>query len=197
MAKSESVLNKYRFENNVLYDQSTGEVIDKKEIRKAYQAELASIMLENELELSDIGEHLGLRLVQDRRGKQFHVINVKEGFHFVKVFKVALREVLAANKLSKAAKSAYLDFEAYTNFPTNTVIVNGETPTTEQLCELLELKKTRLYDVLKELETADLILRKKINGQLVIYLNPFIYCCGLVDNATLELFETSPYNPIR
>jgi hypothetical protein len=197
MAKGESLLNKYRFENEVLYDQSTGEVIDKKEIKKAYQAELARIMLENELELNEIGEHIGLRIVSDRRGKQSHVLNVKEGFHFVKVFKVALREVLSNNNLSKAAKSAYLDFEAYTSFPSNTIIVNGETPDTERLCKLLDLKKTRLYDVLKELETAELIQRKKINGQLVIYINPYIYCCGLVDNETLELFKHSRYNPIQ
>jgi hypothetical protein len=197
MAKGDSLLNKYRFENEVLYDQSTGEVIDKKEIKKAYQAELARIMLENELELNEIGEHIGLRIVSDRRGKQSHVLNVKEGFHFVKVFKVALREVLSNNNLSKAAKSAYLDFEAYTSFPSNTIIVNGETPDTERLCKLLDLKKTRLYDVLKELETAELIQRKKINGQLVIYINPYIYCCGLVDNETLELFKHSRYNPIQ
>jgi hypothetical protein len=197
MAKGDSLLNKYRFENEVLYDQSTGEVIDKKEIKKAYQAELARIMLENEMELNEIGEHIGLRIVSDRRGKQSHVLNVKEGFHFVKVFKVALREVLSNNNLSKAAKSAYLDFEAYTSFPSNTIIVNGETPDTERLCKLLDLKKTRLYDVLKELETAELIQRKKINGQLVIYINPYIYCCGLVDNETLELFKHSRYNPIQ
>jgi hypothetical protein len=197
MSKGESLLNKYRIENGVLYDQSTGEVIDKKEIKKAHQAELARCMLENELELNEIGENLGLRVVSDKRGKTHHVLNVKEGFHFVKVFKVALREVLSTHKLSKAAKSAYLDFEAYTSFPSNTVVVNGETPDTEKLCNLLDLKKTRLYDVLKELETAELIQRKKINGQLVIYINPFIYCCGLVDSETLKLFETSTYNPVQ
>ncbi|MEH7116066.1 hypothetical protein V7128_01405 [Neobacillus vireti] len=195
MSKGESVLNKYRIENGVLYDQFTGEVIDRKEIKKAYQAELANFMLESELDLNEIGERLDLRVVSDKRGKTHHVINVKEGFHFVKVFKVALREVLSTNSLSKAAKSAYLDFQAYTSFPNNTVIVDGETPDTEKLCDLLDLKKTRLYDVLKELETADLILRKKINGQLVIYINPFIYNCGLVDQSTLELFESSQYNP--
>jgi hypothetical protein len=190
--------NKYQIDKNgVLYDADTGEVINKKEIKKAYQAELAKQLLENELELNEINEHMGLRLVQDKRGSDYHVLNVKEGFHFVKVFKVALREVLSVNKLSKAAKSAYLDFEAHTNFPTNTVIVNGETPSTEVLCELLELKKSRLYDVLKELETADLVKRKKINGQLVIYINPYIYCCGLVDHDTLEIFKDSSYNPIN
>jgi hypothetical protein len=190
--------NKYEIDKNgVLYDTDTGEVINKKEIKKAYQAELARQLLEHEMELNEINEHMGLRLVQDKRGNDFHVLNVKEGFHFVKVFKVALREVLSVSKLSKAAKSAYLDFEAYTNFPTNTVIVNGETPSTEVLCELLELKKSRLYDVLKELETADLVKRKKINGQLVIYINPYIYCCGLVDHDTLEIFKDSSYNPIN
>lgn len=194
---SEVMQNKYRIENGKLIDSSTGEIISKKEIKKAYQAEVALSLLENEKELNEVGESLGLRLVQDRRGNDHQVLNVKEGYHFVKVFKVALRDVLSVNKLSKAAKSAYLDFEAYTHFPTNTIIVDGETPDTEKLCELLELKKTRLYDVLKELETAELIKRKKINGQLVIYINPYIYCCGLVDHDTLELFKTSTYNPIK
>jgi hypothetical protein len=183
MSKVESVLNKYRIENDVMYDQCTGEVINRKEIKKAYQAELSRVMLESELDLNEIGESLNLRVVNDKRGKTHQVINVKEGFHFVKVFKVALREVLSTNNLSKAAKSAYLDFQAYTSFPNNTVIIDGETPDTEKLCTLLDLKKTRLYDVLKELETAELILRKKINGQLVIYINPFIYNCGLVDQS--------------
>jgi hypothetical protein len=187
---------KYRIdENGVLYDVTTGEVINTKELRKAYQANVALKLVKNELELSEINEHLGLRLVADKRGQEFHVLNVKEGFHFVKVFKVALREVLTTNDLSKASKSAYLDFEAYTNFPSNTVSINGGTPSIETLCKALDLKKTRLYEVLKELETADLIRRKKINGQLVIYINPYIYCCGLVDYETIEIFEDSMYNP--
>lgn len=197
MTNKGELLKKYIIENGQIIEIETGEIVKKKEIKKALQAELAEHMLDNDIELQKLGESLGLRIVPDKRGAKFSVLNVKEDYEFVKVFKVALREALSTNTLSKAAKSAFLDFQTQTNFPTNTIVRNGQTPSTEQLCEWLDLKKSSLYNVLKELEDCEFILRKKINGQTVIYINPFIYCCGLVDHETIKLFEFSQYNPYR
>jgi hypothetical protein len=197
ITKGEMMQAKYSIEEGQMVDTYTGEIINTDEVKKAYQNDLLMKFLSSESNLQDIGETLGLRLVQDKKGNDHHVLNVKEGYHFVKVFKVALREVFSVHKVSKAAKATYLDFQTVTQFPTNSVVIDGESPTLDKLCEFLDLKKTRLYEILKELESADLIMRKKMNGQLVIYINPYIYCCGLVDYETLILFKDSQYNPFN
>lgn len=182
-------------EDGKVVDSTTGEVMNKKEIKKILRDDVSDYALENEIEMQKLGETLGLQIVTDKRGSKHSVLKVKGDYEFVKVFKVALREALSTNTLSKSAKSAFLDFQSQTSFPTNTIIRNGQTPTTEQLCEWLDLKKSSLYNVLKELEDCEFIRRMKINGQSVIYVNPFIFCCGLVDYQTIELFEFSKYNP--
>lgn len=182
-------------DNGKIVDTTTGEIVSKKDVKKLLQNEVADYMLENELEMQKLGETLGLQIVTDKRGAKYSVLKVKGDYEFVKVFKVALREALSDSGLSKVAKATFLDFQSQTSFPTNTIIRNGTTPNTEQLCEWLDLKKSSLYNVLKELEECEFIRRVKVNGQTVIYINPFVYCCGLVDQFTVTLFESSKYNP--
>lgn len=74
-------------------------------------------------------------------------------------------------------------------------MIDGECPSIEKLCEVFDVKKTKLYETLKELEQYEIIKRKKINGKLVIYINPFLHSTGLVHEDTYKMFKDSGYNP--
>lgn len=178
-----------------IIDIETGEVVDKNKLKRMYQQEAYDAFVEINNELLDIGEKLELRIVRDKRGVEYNSINVKEGFHFVKVFKVDVRYTLEKCDLSFYARGYLYSCLAYINFPTNTLIINGETPTNEVICENFKMSKGKLYQVYKELEDLTIIKRKKVNGQWITYINPFLHSIGLVDIETYNLFKDSIFNP--
>lgn len=189
--------NKYGLYDSQIYDIETGQIVDKEEIKKALQQDVYDKFINNYQDTVDLGIDLDLKLVKDKKGNTHQAVNVKEKFHFVKVFKVDVRDILQSCDISIFSRGFLYTSLAYLNFPTNTLIIDGETPSNEVICEKFGLGKTKLYEVYKELEKADVIKRKKINGQPIIYFNPFLHSCGLVDKDTYKLFEDSLYNPIK
>lgn len=192
---SEEGIYNYTFENGNIVQVSTGEIVDLKEIKSAFEKNLCDEFIKTHQTALKAGIELNIRLVKDKRGQQYFTTNVKENFHFVKVFKVDVRDALETHNLSIFARGFLYTCLAYLHFPSNTLNINGQSPTNELLCEKLNVGKTKLYEIYKELEKYEIIKRKKINGQMVIYLNPFLHSCGLVDIETYNLFETSVYNP--
>jgi hypothetical protein len=182
-------------ENGQVCNMITGEIVSEKQATKELNKEIHDKYIEVASNAAQIGAKVDYYIAKDKRGKQYSSEKVKEEYEFVKVFTVSKREIKKSNNLSKIAKAAYFDLESEISFPTNTIIIDGDTPSIEQLCEFLDLKKSKLYEVLKELENAELIKRKKINGQLVIYINPFLYNRGYVDIHTIEIFKNSKFNP--
>jgi hypothetical protein len=198
MENNNEEINNYVYnDDGQLIDITTAEIINKKNIVKAYQKHILNEVEKVNSELIDIGENIGIRIVKDRRGNEYHSYNVKEGFHFVKVFKVDVRDMLESSKMSIISRGFIYSCIAYLHFPTNTIIFNGETPTNEMICEKFMIGKTKLYEVYKELEKYEVIKRKKINGQTVIFMNPFLHSSGLVDVETYNLFKDSVYNPVK
>jgi hypothetical protein len=184
-------------EDNQLIDIETGEIINTKDISKAHEKYLYEQFINSAAELNSIGESIKVRIVKDRKGNVYHSYNVKEGYHFVKVFKVDVRDMLETSKMSIIARGFIYSCLAYIHFPTNTIVFNGETPTNEKICEKFGIGKTKLFEVYKELEKLEVIKRKKFNGQTSIYINPFLHSSGLVDTETYELFKDSVYNPVK
>lgn len=198
MENIEEVQNRYIYnEDGQLIDVDTGEIINKKGLIKAHENYLYEQFSKVNSELIDIGENLNIRIVKDRRGNEYHSYNVKEGFHFVKIFKVDVRDMLERSKMSIISRGFIYSCLAYIHFPTNTLIFEGQTPTNEQICEKFMVGKTKLYEVFKELEKLEVIKRKKVNGQTVIFINPFLHSSGLVDVETYNLFKNSVYNPTK
>lgn len=115
----------------------------------------------------------------------------------MKMFIVDIRDLLESYDLSVYARSFILTCMAYLNFPTNSLIIDGQTPNNDQMMDKFKMGKTKLINVYKELENCDVIKRKKVNGQLVIYLNPFLHCRGYVDIETFRMFKDSEFNPKR
>lgn len=192
------LLNKYAYnEDGQLYDVETGEIISTNKIKKALEDHLHNEFEKAYYKSTEVGKKLGLVLSKDKRGNNYQTMKVKEEYEFVKVFTVSKRELKKSNNLSKISKAAWFDLEEEIHFPTNTIVIGGKTPSMEDLCEFLDLKKSKLYEVLKELESADLIKREKINGQIVIYVNPYLFNRGFVDYDTIQMFKDSSYNPVN
>ncbi|MDD4358877.1 MAG: hypothetical protein PHY30_03635 [Candidatus Pacebacteria bacterium] len=187
----------YKFEDNRLIDTTTGEVIPISKIEKTITKNIIETFQEKQKTLNELGIDNKLRLIRAKTGQEFWCTEIKQGYTFNKVFRVEVRNMFKANKLSIYAKGFIANMEPFLYFPTNTIVIDGKNPDMNKLCEMLEVKQAKMYRVLKELEDNEIIKRVKINGNMIIFFNPFLYSCGgIVDLETYKLFEKSIYNPI-
>jgi hypothetical protein len=187
--------NRYQNYDGQIVDLKTGEIVDLEQIKQAIEISLYDKYIESAQTLIELNQDVNFRLVTAKNGESYSCVNVKEGYHFVKVFKVDVRRMLETFKPSHYARSFIYTFLSYVHFPTNSIVIDGECPSIEKLCEVFDVKKTKLYETLKELEQYEIIKRKKINGKLVIYINPFLHSTGLVHEDTYKMFKDSGYNP--
>lgn len=195
--KGEVLENELIYVEGKIVDPSTGQIFNAEEIKKAIDIDTLKTYKDNNLKLIELGLNSDFRVIKDKRGNEYQSTNVKEGFHFVKVFKVDVRNMLEHSQMSIISRGFIYSCLAYLHFPTNTLVIDGKSPTNELLCEKFMIGKTKLYEVYKELEKLEVIKREKINGQMVIYINPFLHSCGLIDTETYKLFKDSLYNPIN
>ena len=187
--------NYYIDESNQLIDMTTGEIVDREKIKRAYENKITEDRNEYAKELSKMGIVFDISIIK-YRGVEYPVVTIKKDYSFRKVFVVDVREVI--KELSKNAKVFIATFEPYIYFPHNTIVVDNKHPTIPEMCEMLDLKKSAVYNVLKELENHGVIKKINLNGEIVIYFNPFLYCGGgVVHKDTYKLFEDSIYNPLN
>jgi glutathionyl-hydroquinone reductase len=113
----------------------------------------------------------------------------------MKVFRVAVRDLMENGNLSKNAKSFIACMQPYIYFPCNYIVYKCGNPDTKELTKMFDMGKTTLFETLKELEDKGVIKRIKRGGQMIIYVNPFLYSAGgLVEKDTYELFKDSIYS---
>lgn len=188
----------YKTDEGQIVDTSTGEIVDVDEIEKAISKNVIDNFTKANRDLHKLGLDTNLRIIRARDGQLYPCAKIKERYVFNKVFRVEVRNMLDSSNLSIYALAFITKFEPHLYFPTNSVVINGKRPTIEQMWEMLGVKKTKMYEILKELEKHDVIKRIDLNGFPVIYFNPFLYSCGgLVDRDTYNYFEDSIYNPIN
>lgn len=178
-------------------DVDTGEIIDDKQIIKA----VAFKRNENFISATNTMIELGYKDV-DRivkyKGVEYPCVTIKEKYTYGKVFRVALREIMKDGKLSLNARAFIATFEPYISFPYNSIIVNAQYPSQQEIEDMLGLKRASVYNILKELEMYNIIKRVKANNKSVIYFNPFLYASGgIIHSDTYKLFENSVFNPIN
>ena len=100
------------------------------------------------------------------------------------------------NKLSIHARATIATLEGLIVFPSNCVIIDGNIPTYKCLQDIVGIGKSKMYDVLNELEYNEIIKRQKESGRIAIYFNPFLYSSGkVVTKTTHDMFIDSIYNP--
>jgi len=176
-------------------EDSTGEVLDTQLVHKLKFDNLVFETNELNKEKRAFGSKETYRVIQIN-GEQHNCVNIKQDYTFGKVFRVALKELMESKVLGKNSKMIIATLEPYLAFPKNYVLVKSKVPTIKELEEMVELKRTALYESLKELEDNDVIHRVKIGKQIIIYFNPFLYCSGVaISNDTYEMFKYSKYNP--
>jgi hypothetical protein len=189
--------DKYGKHGEQFYDVITGEVIELDELAKAINKGMVDSYIESASHLLSLGMKIPLRLVRAKNGEKYSIINIKENFHFTKLFRTDVRYMLETFKLSVYGRAFLYSLLPYLYFPTNSVIVDGKQPDLDGLIKLTGIGKSKIYEVFNELEGLNIIKKEKIGTRFVIYLNPFLHSCGLVDKDTYKIFEDSIFNPLN
>lgn len=187
---------KYGINGNTVFDISTGEVIDKQEIKRVIERNATEAFNNSLNELNELDLESQLVIVK-YRNKEYQCVDVKRDFEFNKEFRVELREIMLSKELSKNARCFIGTLSPFVSFPSNAIHINYKNPTYEDLMEILGMSKPTLTSTLKELEKNEIIKRIKRDGQLIIYFNCFLFCGGYcVEKDTYQLFQKSIYNPL-
>jgi len=189
------ITNLRQMEENQFIDMTSGEMYNKSELIKLLQEGQKNKFKDTNEILIALGE-LPSNLVINSR--EYEVVSIKKSYQFNKIFRVEVREIMLRkeNKLSLYARATVATLECFISFPSNCVTINGAIPSRETLCELVGVGKSKMYEILNELEHNEIIKRQKENGGTVIYFNPFLYCSGkVVSKTTYDMFKDSMYKP--
>lgn len=173
----------------------TGEIIKFEDIKKAKQEQVLDSYKNMVDNLSALGMNTDYKIIEFRK-KKYSIVNIKSDFEFNKEFRVELRDIMKNNFLTKNARCFLGTITPFISFPTNSVIIDGRNPSIDELKEIMDMGTNVIYKTLKELEDAKIIQRVNVNTNLIIYVNPFLYCGGYcVEIDTYEIFKDTGYNP--
>jgi Fic family protein len=188
---------KYGINGNTVYDKLTGSVIDLEEVKKAKERNAIETFHESMEELRELGLNPELVVIK-YRNREYTCVDIKREFEFNKEFRVELREIMLSKELSKNARCFIGTLSPFVSFPSNAIHIKYKNPTFDELMDILDMSKNTLSATFKELEENDIIKKIKVNGDMVIFFNPFLFCGGYcVEKSTFDLFENSIYNPVK
>ena len=110
------------------------------------------------------------------------------GDSFIIIEKNKIQEVFDM-KMTKNEKLTYLILCRLVDYPSNSVMVNGEIPTVKELEPLIELTEKSILSALKTLEEKNVLKRIQSGHKKLIILNPEYCTSGRdLDMSTYELF---------
>lgn len=171
-----------------------GQQLDKKELEKMFSSQLYMISKEEITHANSMGLSVEL-IVQKYKNSTYNCIKIKPNAEFGKVFRVNAKELALKSNMSEKCWAFISKTEPFIAFPTNSIVMNGSTPTLEELGKFMGYGQSKLYETLKELEFNEVIKRVKVKGNTIIYYNPFLYCSGkVVLTEVYNYFESSDYN---
>lgn len=190
-------MGNYGTNGSTVYDATDGVVIDLKEIKRVKEENAVKTFNDSLKELNELGISSSLIVVR-HRNREYQCVEIKREFEFNKDFRVELRDLMLSKELSKNARCFIGTMTPFISFPSNAIHIKYKNPTFEELMDIMDMSKPTLNNTLNELENQDIIRKIKINGQLVIYFNCFLYVGGYcVEKSTYDLFKNSIYNPIQ
>lgn len=173
----------------------TGEIIKFEDIKKAKQKQILKSYKNMVDDLSTLGLDTDYQILEFRK-KKYDVVNIKSNFQFNKEFRIELRDIMKSKVLSKNARCFLGTVTPFISFPTNSIIIDGINPNIEDLKHILSMGTNVTYSTLRELEDVGIIKRVNVNTNLIIYINPFLYCGGYcVERDTYEMFKDTGFNP--
>ena len=173
----------------------TGEIIKFEDIKKAKQDHILESYKNMVDDLSTLGLNTDYQIIEFRK-KEYSVVNIKSDFQFNKEFRMELRDIMRSKLLSKNARCFLGTITPFITFPSNSIIIDGKNPSIDELKDILDMGTNVIYSTLKELEEVRIIKRINVNTNLIIYINPFLYCGGYcVEADTYEMFKDTGFNP--
>lgn len=178
-----------------IVDARTGQIVDEDELLELYAKNIKENYVDSASKILSFGVEIPYRLQKTRSGEKVNVVNVKENYHFAKVYRTDVIDAMNKFELNVWEKGFLFTFLPYLHFPSNSIVVDGKHPDIPELCKMTGVGKSKLYEILSSLESNNIIVREKLLGELVIFFNPFLTSCGLVSLDTYKLFENSIYNP--
>lgn len=190
-------MSEYKINGSTVFDISDGTVIDLNEVRRAKEKEAINTFNNSLGELDKLGISSNLTIV-NHRNVEYRCVEIKRDFEFNKNFRVEVRDLMLDNELTKNARCFIGTITPFISFPSNAIHVRYKNPTYKQLLKIMDMSLPTLTNTLNELEQKNIIVKIKINGQMVIYFNCFLYIAGFcVEKSTYDLFVNSIYNPIK
>lgn len=111
---------KYGLHGEQFYDIETGAIIEIDELTKTINNNIVDTFTKNTSHLISLGVKIPLRLVRARNGENYSIVNIKENYHFSKIFRTDVRYMLEEFKLSVYGRAFLYSLLPYLYFPTNT-----------------------------------------------------------------------------
>lgn len=105
------------------------------------------------------------------------------------VYRDKLEELIDI-QLEVNEKLVYYILRDFTVFPSNSIMINGQVPTFEELEPIIGLKERTIRKAVKALEAKGLLKLKQSGHKKVIYINPEYYATGKnLDIGTVKMFD--------
>jgi len=112
-----------------------------------------------------------------------------DGGDFNMVYRFKLEELINM-QLEVNEKLVYYILRDFTVFPSNSIMINGQVPTFEELEPIIGLKERTIRKAVKSLENKGLFKLKQSGHKKVIYVNPSYYATGKnLDINTVKMFD--------
>ncbi|CAK7015558.1 hypothetical protein [Tissierella sp.] len=181
--------------NNIVYDKSTGEIIDDKLVIEKAITEQEKQERKDKAKKRELNRTLGK---VDKR--ETHDLNWKSGkkVQFIKIYRTEKREYIKTIRLSPEGGLFLFCIDNYIEMETNRIAKpDGSNFTNKELQELTGLGRDKLKNVLNELEEKLFIIREGQRQAREIYYNPYLSCAGNeLLLSTKKMFDDAGYKPI-
>lgn len=176
-------------------DMETGEVINKGTALDIMQDELEGAVFRINQEREALGETTFYQV--KKRYSRLYVVReviINEG-GYTKMYNKKFEYLIENKALSKNARCFLFTVQPYIEYIESTVVYAGFNPTYDKLMEIMDMSKPTLMNTIAELEKLEIIKKKSLNGNIVIYINPHLLTSGkIVKKEVFDLFDSSRWN---
>lgn len=181
----------------------TGELFTSAEVTKFMKIKIEEYNVMYMAEVRNVASNNGIDIDQNllntrsKKKKNSKVKDRYDGGDFNMIYRERLGEIMAL-KLTISEKGVYYSLGELLTYPTNTVMINGDIPTFEELGKYVGLSDRNLRKYIHTLEDKKLIKLVKVGYKKAIVFNPEYYATGKdLDINTLQLFDLVEYNDTK
>lgn len=166
----------------------SGEILTQKELDIHFKEKVEAFNIERFKESATCGVHLDQILMKKKPPKK-ESKSTYDGGEFNIVYRFKLEELLNM-QLEVNEKLVYYVLRDFTVFPSNSIMINGQVPTFEELEPIIGLKERTIRKAVKSLEQKGLFKLQQSGHKKVIYVNPAYYATGKnLDMDTVKMFD--------